>query len=215
MTVLGRRWRGVRCRVVIAAYIRVSSRGQDLATQRAAIERAAAARGDAIDLWLAETRSARSLQRPELARLRELARRGEVSRLYVFRLDRLTRSGIRDTLELLNELGRANCAVINLADGFSLDCEGYIRELVLAMLAWAAQMERLALGERVSAARERVERSGGRWGRPVRVDASQAAEVLRRAAAGDSQREIAVALKIPRSTVQRILAGGVAQKGSR
>ncbi|MGO9834567.1 MAG: recombinase family protein [Polyangiaceae bacterium] len=43
-----------------AAYIRVSSRTQDHATQRAAIERAAAARGDSITTWYSEKRSAKS-----------------------------------------------------------------------------------------------------------------------------------------------------------
>jgi DNA invertase Pin-like site-specific DNA recombinase len=41
--------------------------------------------------------------------------------------------------------------------------------VVIAVVAWAAQMERQALGERISAARARVEAKGGRWGRPSRV----------------------------------------------
>ena len=56
-----------------------------------------------------------------------------------------------------------------MADGFSLD--GPAAEVVLAVMAWAAKMERLAIAERISAARERIESEGGRWGRPSRVDA--------------------------------------------
>jgi DNA invertase Pin-like site-specific DNA recombinase len=37
-------------------------------------------------------------------------------------------------------------------------------------MAWAAKMERTAINDRISAARERVEAEGGRWGRPSRVD---------------------------------------------
>lgn len=77
------------------------------------------------------------------------------------------------------------------------------------MLAWAAQMERLALGERISAARSRIEASGGTWGRPRRIDPSTLAQARAMAADNMPQRQIAVALKIPRATIQRALA----QKG--
>jgi len=87
--------------VIATAYIRVSSRTQDHGMQRAAIERAAAARGDTIGAWYAEKRSGKTITRPELDRLRADARAGSVRRVYVFRLDRLTRSGIRDTLEVV------------------------------------------------------------------------------------------------------------------
>jgi DNA invertase Pin-like site-specific DNA recombinase len=82
-----------------AAYVRVSSRAQTLEMQKAAIVRASAARGDKIATWYAEKQSARTLARAELARLRADARAGAVRRLYVFRLDRLARSGIRDTFD--------------------------------------------------------------------------------------------------------------------
>ena len=99
------------------AYLRVSSKAQDFPTQRAAIERAAAARGDAIRSWYAEKRSGKTLARLELDRLRADARGGLVRRLYVFRLDRLTRSGIRDTFELIEELRAAGVEVVSVADG--------------------------------------------------------------------------------------------------
>src|SRR5690348_8209640 len=88
----------------VAAYVRVSSKAQDLGMQRGAVERAAAARGDVVDVWYAEKKSARTLARPELDRLRVDARSGLVRKLYLFRLDRLTRSGIRDTFEVVEEL---------------------------------------------------------------------------------------------------------------
>src|SRR6266545_1271765 len=76
--------RGKR-RVTVAAYIRVSSRSQNNATQREAIKRASKARGHVIAHWFEEKRSAKTLERPVLSHVRDLARRGEVQRLYVFR----------------------------------------------------------------------------------------------------------------------------------
>lgn len=154
--------------------------------------------------WFHEKQSGRSLQRPELGELRAAVRAGEVRTLYVFRLDRLTRSGIRDTLALLEELRGAGCELVTVADGF--DLAGPAADVVIAVMAWAAQMERLALGERIAAARVRVEAAGGRWGRPRRVAAGTEAKVLELAAKGRSVRQIAVATKVPRTTVQRTLA---------
>src|SRR6266571_4061417 len=189
----------------IAAYVRVSSRSQNNATQREAIERAAKARGDEIETWFEEKRTAKPLDRPKLAELRALARAGEVQRLYVFRLDRLARSGIRDTLAVLDEFKIVGCRVVTIADGF--DLEGPASDIVVAVLGWAAQMERLALGERIAAARIRVESKGGKWGRPRRTTPDQAQEILTRKKKGHSVRRIAIALKVPRSTVADVVSG--------
>jgi site-specific DNA recombinase len=128
---------GIGC----AAYIRVSSRTQDHASQRSAIERASAARGDGIARWYAEKLSGKTMARPEIQRLRDDSRAGLLRRLYVFRLDRLTRSGIRDTFELVEQLRGYGVEIVTVADGFDLN--GPAAEVVLAVMAWAAKMERL------------------------------------------------------------------------
>jgi DNA invertase Pin-like site-specific DNA recombinase len=185
----------------VVAYVRVSSRAHDLGMKQAAVERSAAARGDAVVTWYAEKRSARTMARPELDRLRADARAGLLRKLYVFRLDRLSRSGIRDTFEVVEELHRHGVELVTVSDGFSLD--GPAAEIILAVMAWSARMERLAINERIAAARERVEAEGGRWGRPPRLDAADASRVRELRAAGRSLRGIAVALKVPLSTVAR------------
>jgi DNA invertase Pin-like site-specific DNA recombinase len=186
-----------------AAYVRVSSKAQDDATQRSSIARAAGARGEETMTWYSEKRSGKTLARPELDRLRRDARAGGINRLYVYRLDRLTRSGIRDTFELVEELRTHGVQIISVSDGFDLD--GPAAEVVLAVMAWAAKMERHAINERISAARERLEAEGRPWGRPSRLDASQQARIRELRRNGRSVRGIAVALKIPKSTVSRAL----------
>jgi DNA invertase Pin-like site-specific DNA recombinase len=147
------------------------------------------------------------MDRDELRRLRGDARGGAMRRLYVFRIDRLARSGIRDTFEVVEELRRHGVEIVTVADGFSLD--GPAAEVVLAVMAWAAKMERLAIGERVAAARERVEAEGGTWGRPSRVDRATRDRAAKLQAAGKTIRDIARTLKVPRSTIARALS----QKG--
>ena len=192
--------------MIAVAYIRVSSRAQDHATQRAAIERFASARGDTIGDWRAEKRSAKTMAREELQRLLADARAGRLRgrRLYLFRLDRLTRSGIADTLTTLDELRAHGVEVVSVADGF--DLTGPHAEIIVATMAWAAKMERLALGERIAAARERIEAEGGRWGRPCRLGRAEVAQAVAMRAEGRSVRAIAMATRCPRSTVASALA---------
>jgi len=172
--------------------------------QRTSIARAAKARGDEIGTWYTERVSAQHLQRPELDRLRADARAGHVRKLYVWRLDRLARSGIRDTLQLLEELRHHGCEVVSISDGF--DLSGPAADVVLAVLAWAAKMELVAIHERLDAARERARVEGRAWGRPKRMIAADVAKARAMQASGKSLREIAVALKVPRPTVARALS---------
>jgi len=188
----------------IFAYTRVSSKSQDLTMQRAAIEKLAAARGDTIDVWHSEKRTGKVLARPELDRLRANVRAGNVQKLYLFRLDRLSRSGIRDTFEVVEELRVHRVEVVLVSDGFAVD--GPAADVVLAVMAWAAKMERLAINERIAAARDRLEAEGKAWGRPPRLTASERDRARALRAQGRSLRQIAVVMKTPKSTVVRALA---------
>jgi DNA invertase Pin-like site-specific DNA recombinase len=169
---------------------------------------AARARGDRVGTWYAEKKSGGTMARGELARLREDARAGLVRRLYVFRLDRLTRTGIRDTLSLVEELRAVGTEVVTIADGF--DLAGPASEVVLAVMAWASQMERLATLERLAAARRRLEASGRRWGRPKRMSKKEVEAARAMRGEGASLRRIAMAVHVPLATVARALRGAAA-----
>ncbi len=194
------------------AYIRVSSRGQDHTMQRSAIVKAAASRGDTITTWHAEKRSASTNDRPALARLLADVRAGKVRRLFVWRLDRLTRSGIADTLALVREMRELGVEVVNLADGFTIPPPGVegsaarIAELILAILAWAAEMELLTRRERIAARRELAEERGEPWGRPSRLTPAVRERIATLRAAGATVREVAIKLHIPRATVGRAVS---------
>lgn len=199
-----------------AAYIRVSSKSQTLDMQRVAIERAALAQRDTIADWYGDKLSARTLSRLGLERLRQAAREGRVPRLYVYRLnrlarsgirdrlDRLARSGIRDTFEVIEELRGRACELVTVPDGF--DLAGPAAEVVLAVMAWAAKMERLAINERIAAARVRLEEEGRSWGRPPRLSPLERGRIAELRRRGKTIREIAIAVHAPRATVARALS---------
>jgi DNA invertase Pin-like site-specific DNA recombinase len=187
---------------MIAAYIRVSTRQQDYDAQKDAIARAAQARGEAIDLWFEEKVGGASRRRPELAMLLTKARR--IDRVYVFRLDRLSRGGIAETLNIVKQLRDSGCSVASVSEPF-LSFDGPMGELTLSVLAWAAQQERRALTERLAAARERSLASGGAWGRPTVLlpDTIRLGREL--VDAGLSVRRAAAQLGISHSTLGRAL----------
>lgn len=191
-------------RLKSAAYVRVSTALQDFELQRAEIERAAAARGDAELTWYAETRSGRSWVRPELEKLASAAARGHHERVYVFRLDRLTRRGPADTLATVQRLRSAGCQLISVTEGF--DFAGPVGELLVAMLGFLAAGEAEAQSERQRAARAALEAKGGKWGRPSKITLEQIARIGELVGEGRSVRSIAMAVKLKRSTVQDLIA---------
>ena len=191
----------------IVAYVRVSSKAQDSASQRDAIERAARTRGDTIAVWYAEKQSGKTLDRPELTRLRADARSGLVARVYLFRLDRLTRSGVADTFRVVDELRRAGSELVAVSDNLTIKPtqDDLTSEVLIFALSIAAKIERTAINERIASARTRIEATGGAWGRPARVKGDLLAQARALAANGRTVREIAAALKVPKSTIGRAL----------
>jgi DNA invertase Pin-like site-specific DNA recombinase len=189
----------------VRAYVRVSGRSQDYPLQLDAIERCASARGDTIARWYKEKRNAKTTERAELAAMQQDARRGEIRRLYVFRLDRLARSGIRDMFEVVEGLRDHGCELVTVADAFQVD--GPASKLVLAVLAFCAEFEQAAINERISRTRERYAREGKPWGKAPRMTSELIAKAHELRKQKKSIREISIALKVPRSIVGRALAG--------
>jgi DNA invertase Pin-like site-specific DNA recombinase len=193
-------------------YLRVSTSGQDTAAQRAAIEASAESRGDVIAEWFEEVRGGHTVRRPELARLRAAVVAGGVARVYVFRLDRLARSGVADTFRVLDQFRAYRCALVTVADGLPATDSPW-GDVVIAVLAAAAQIETDALRERLRVARIRCEAEGRKWGRPRRLTPGDLAKLGELKARGYSQRKIAMAMKVPRTTIARALRARAAAGG--
>jgi len=188
--------------MICAAYVRVSSRQQDLEAQKHSILRAATARGDEIGQWYGEKASGAALERAALTALRAAVRRGAYRKLYVFRLDRLSRSML-GMFSVVDELARNGCELVSVADGF--DPSGPTGPIVLAVLAACAQMERDALAERLHAARERARSRGLDWGRPRALTADTLRLARKAIAEGSSLRNAARELDVSVTTLHRAL----------
>jgi len=186
---------------MVAGYLRVSSRSQDVATQRSTILRRAAiddVPAEAI-AWYEEQRSARTLDRVALRNLRVDIRAGKIATLYTFRIDRLARTGIRDVLELVDEARLAGCRIWSTSEGIEVTGKAY--ELIVSALAWAAELELEAHAERRGEARARMEEEGRSWGRPRKLSAVDEDRMLELQRSGLSVRVIAARVGVPRATV--------------
>lgn len=189
------------------AYIRVSSKAQDHGLQRSSIEREAKRRGDTIAAWYAEKRSAKTMQRPELDRLRADLRAGAVRKVYGFRFDRFLRTGPSDAYRFADEVHQAGAELVTVADGLHLKPgkDDLTTTVLLFAFSLAAKLERAAINDRIAAARERVEAEGRSWGRPRRFTPAEEARIRELHARGMSHRAIAQKVHAPKATVTLVL----------
>jgi DNA invertase Pin-like site-specific DNA recombinase len=132
-------------------YVRVSTdkqadRGVSLEAQAEKIRAMAVVHNaDLLDIIVDGGESAKSLNRPGMARLLELVDASEVQTVIIAKLDRLTRS-VKDLCTLLERFERRSVALISVAE--SLDTGSAAGRLVLNIMTAVSQWEREAIGER-------------------------------------------------------------------
>jgi len=168
----------------LIGYARVSTGGQDLGAQRAAL--AAAGCAEIVE----ETASGGDRGRPALAAL--LARLGPGDTLVVTRIDRLARS-LAHLLEVIGRLKGRGAGFRSLGD--PIDTAGPSGTLVLQILGAVAEFERALIRERTLAGLAAARRQGRVGGNP-KLRAREPEALARLAAA---RRAAVLAREIPRA----------------
>lgn len=187
---------------MLLGYARISTTKQDLTRQLDAL---AGAGVDAAHTYV-DRKSGATTNREGLQQLLAYARSGDV--IVVHTLDRLGRT-VRDTLNMLHDLGERGIGLRNLADPIRIDTtdpDDPMAQLAVVMLALFAQMERTYMLERVSHARAVAEAAGKQVGRPRTVTDEQIRYAAHlRDAEGLTLAQVAAATGIPRTTLYRYL----------
>src|SRR5712692_4034698 len=148
-------------------YVRVSTdkqaeRGVSLEAQAEKIRAMAVVHNaELIDIIVDGGESAKSLNRPGMARLLTLVDAGEVQAVIIAKLDRLTRS-VKDLCTLLERFERRGVALVSVAE--SLDTGSAAGRLVLNIMTAVSQWEREAIGERTRDAMNHKKSQGQRVG---------------------------------------------------
>src|SRR3984893_8641195 len=179
---------------MIKGYARVSTDGQDLATQHELLKAARA------ELVYSEKQSGVKTDRAALARCMRSLEAGDV--LLVTKLDRLARS-TRDLLNTLAAIGEAGASFKSLGDPWADTTTAHGR-LMLTVLGGLAEFERHLILARTNEGRERAKARGVRFGRKLKLTKHQREEALARREAGEALAEIGRSYNVSHSTISRL-----------
>jgi DNA invertase Pin-like site-specific DNA recombinase len=180
--------------VSIIGYCRVSTDGQSLDAQQAALHQAGATQ------VFAEKVSGVITDRKALGKA--LAALGEGNVLLVTRLDRLARS-TRDLLNVLDEVSQKGAGFRSLSDQWADTTTPHGR-LMLTVLGGLAEFERALILARTSEGRTRAKARGVKFGRKPSLTAHQQSEALARRANGEACVDIARSYAVSHSTISRL-----------
>jgi DNA invertase Pin-like site-specific DNA recombinase len=180
---------------MIYGYARVSTDGQSVKAQVAALRAAGAA-----DPVFKEVASGAKTDREQLRKLLGRLDAGDV--LLVTRLDRLARS-TRDLLNTLASIAAKGASFRSLGDTWADTTTAHGR-LMLTVLGGLAEFERELIRARTGEGRKRAIDAGVKMGRPPKLDTFQKREALKRLNAGESPRVIGRSYKVHRSTIERL-----------
>ena len=182
---------------MLIGYARVSTDGQTLDAQLAALKAAGAER------IFSEKASGKSTTgRPELAKALKAMALGDV--LVVTKLDRVARSA-RDLLNIIiGDLdGRG---FISLGDSWC-DTTSAMGRFMLTVMSGIAELKRDLIRKRCAAGIARAKANGKRFGRPVGLDAGQRRKIAERYAKGETISALAREYECGKATVWRAVAG--------
>jgi DNA invertase Pin-like site-specific DNA recombinase len=180
--------------MTIKGYARVSTDGQDLATQHELLREAGATQ------VFSEKQSGVKTDRAALARCMASLEAGDV--VVVTKLDRLARS-TRDLLNTLAAIGEAGASFRSLGDPWADTTTPHGR-LMLTVLGGLAEFERHLILSRTNEGRVRAKARGVRFGRRPKLTKHQQHEALARRDAGETLTEIARSYNVSHMTISRL-----------
>jgi DNA invertase Pin-like site-specific DNA recombinase len=186
---------------IVAAYVRVSTTGQNEAGQRAEIERWLTGNGihlASVRWFVDKGKSGDNLKRPALEQLQVAAFSGEVGTIVTYKLDRLSRS-LLDGINTLAGWCERGIRVVATSQG--LDFNGTLGKMLAAILFGIAEMEQETRRERQAAGIAVAKKQGKYRGRKTGTTKAKPERALKLRDNGLSVNEIAKSLGVSRNTV--------------
>jgi len=193
--------------MAVGVYLRVSStKGQETRSQEPDLQTWAKAQPDE-SVWYRDRFTGTTMERPGLDRLLADVRSGKISKICVWRLDRLGRTA-KGLLTLLDELQALNVGFVSLREGFDITTPA--GRLMAGILASVASYETEVRKERQLAGIAKAKSEGKSWGgrkTGTRVKLTEEKEVAIRQLhqQGQSVAAIARTVGLTRKTIYRAL----------
>ena len=187
---------------IVAAYVRVSTVGQNETGQRVEIERWLT--GNGIDpetvRWFVDKKTGDNLRRPAFEQLQAAVFAGEVGTIVVYKLDRLSRK-LREGLDVLCGWCERGLRVVSVTQ--QIDYNGTLGKILAAVLLGIAEMEQETRRERQAAGIAVARKAGKYRGRSVGTTKAKPQRAIALREKGLSAEEIATSLGVSRNTVFR------------
>jgi DNA invertase Pin-like site-specific DNA recombinase len=192
--------------VTTAIYLRVSSQSQDIRSQEPDLQTWARAQAEDV-VWFKDKFTGTQMTRPGLDKLLAEARAGRISKVVVWRLDRLGRTA-RGLLALLDELQALNVGFVSLREGIDLSTPA--GRLMLVVLAGVSQYETEVRKERQLAGIAKAKAEGKKWGgrkvgTRIRLSVEKEALIRQLHAEGQAIAAIARMVGLSRKSVYKAL----------
>jgi len=191
-----------------ALYMRVSldDGRQTVENQRQQLAEFCSSMGWRVVAEFQDQKSGKSLDRPGFKKMMTAASRREFDVLVFWSLDRLTRSGVLDVLNVFQQLKTWGVGYRSLQESY-LDSLGPFSDVIVSLLATLAKIEREKIRERTLAGLARAKRQGKTLGRPVKSDDFKlVTKVQKLRREGKSLRAIASETETAVNTVRKLLA---------
>ncbi len=156
-------------RVAIYARVSTEDHGQDPENQLAQLRAWCDAAGHEIVAEYVEHASGGkdASKRPRFAAMLDAAHRRQFDVVLCWALDRLSREGMVPTIGHLQRLAAAGVAFHSYSEPMLSTDNEMVRDIVLAVMASLAKVERQRISERTKAGLARVRAKGTRLGRPA------------------------------------------------
>lgn len=188
-------------KTTVAAYVRVSSAGQNEESQVAELR--AYCRNHGLEpIFFIDKATGTNLARPALEKLEAALFMGEFNTVIVYKIDRLSRS-IVDGVALIADWLSKGVRLVSTSQRF--DFEGTVGRMVSALLLGIGEMENDARRERQALGIANAKTKGVYKGRKQGAVKTNPAKAVKLKAEGKRLNEIAIIMGISVSTAQRYL----------
>jgi putative DNA-invertase from lambdoid prophage Rac len=191
--------------VRLLAYVRVSEETENPENQKYAIYEWAARSGhQVLNVYedIGVSGALPPVERPGFRKLLEAV--DGADGLVVYALDRLARS-LGELVEVFRTLEAKGKVIVSVRESWLQQLDPAVRKLIVAVLGWAAEMERMFISERTKLALQRLKARGVKLGRPRKVNEATALEAIKYIERGLSLKDAAKLLGVGYKTLARFI----------
>ncbi len=125
-------------------------------------------------------------------------------------LDRLTRAGVKDAIDILYRLTASGVDFVSFREPY-LTSLGPFRDMVVGILATVANVETVRMSERIRSGLARAKAQGKHVGRPRASYPVSPVQIAQERAAGASWGSLASKYSLPRTSIRRLYQNGLAK----